>query len=285
MIRARRPRSRVQAARIGSARSKPGLHGSPGLGKTTHRLIWTGADGGSPGPGLDQFGAEGKAGQVGAAAAAGLVPDVVQVGADRADADVQLGGDLGVGAARVMRVTSSRSRVLSCLSAGPGAGGCCGPGPVRMRRDLQRRPGSSPRRVPRPPAPHRVPAPAGPRAAVCCSRTFPGLILARIKRGIRGPQRDGLGVAPGRGAQAPAAVQVDRVPGAGPAPAGVLLAGAPRRLPGTARSQVQRRHPSRVGWLTGRPAPRVAASAAAQTRSAAAKSPAWVSTSASIPLE
>ena len=51
-------------------------------------------------PGLaDKAGAEGQAGQVGAAAAAGLVPDAVQVGADRADADVQLGGDLGVGAA------------------------------------------------------------------------------------------------------------------------------------------------------------------------------------------
>jgi len=40
---------------------------------------------------LDQAGAEGQAGEVGAAAAAGLVPDPVQVRADRADADVQLG--------------------------------------------------------------------------------------------------------------------------------------------------------------------------------------------------
>ena len=48
---------------------------------------------------LDQACAKGQAGQVGAAAAAGLVPDPVQVGADGADADVQLGGDLGVGAA------------------------------------------------------------------------------------------------------------------------------------------------------------------------------------------
>jgi hypothetical protein len=48
---------------------------------------------------LDQVRAEGKAGQVGAAAAAGLVPDPVQVRADGADADVQVGGDLGVGPA------------------------------------------------------------------------------------------------------------------------------------------------------------------------------------------
>ena len=42
---------------------------------------------------------EGQAGQVGAAATAGLVPDPVQVRADRADADVQFGGDLRVGPA------------------------------------------------------------------------------------------------------------------------------------------------------------------------------------------
>src|SRR6516162_1757178 len=48
---------------------------------------------------LDQVCAEGQAGQVGAAAAAGLVPDPVQMRADRADADVQLGGDLRVGPA------------------------------------------------------------------------------------------------------------------------------------------------------------------------------------------
>ena len=51
------------------------------------------------GGGLDQSGSQGQAGQVGAAAAAGLVPDPVQVGADGPDADVQLGGDLRVGAA------------------------------------------------------------------------------------------------------------------------------------------------------------------------------------------
>jgi len=50
-------------------------------------------------PRLDEAFAEGQAGQVGAAAAAGLVPDAVQVRGDRAGADVQLGGDLGVGAA------------------------------------------------------------------------------------------------------------------------------------------------------------------------------------------
>src|SRR5258707_18591 len=47
--------------------------------------------------GLDQAFAEGQAGQVGAAAAAGLVPDPVQVGPDGADGDVQLPGDVRVG--------------------------------------------------------------------------------------------------------------------------------------------------------------------------------------------
>src|SRR6516165_6782033 len=48
---------------------------------------------------LDQAGAEGQAGEVGAPAAAGLVPNPVQVRADRAHGDVQLGRDLSVGAA------------------------------------------------------------------------------------------------------------------------------------------------------------------------------------------
>ena len=48
---------------------------------------------------LDQASGQGQSGQVGAAAAAGLVPDPVQVRADRADADEQLRGDLRVGAA------------------------------------------------------------------------------------------------------------------------------------------------------------------------------------------
>ena len=68
-----------------------------GRGRSTHSR--RGPQGGLAGPGLDQCGGQGQAGQVGAAAAAGLVPDPVQVGADGADADVQLRGDLGVGAA------------------------------------------------------------------------------------------------------------------------------------------------------------------------------------------
>jgi hypothetical protein len=47
---------------------------------------------------LDQARGPGQGRQVGAAAAAGLVPDAVQVRGNGADADVQLGGDLGVGA-------------------------------------------------------------------------------------------------------------------------------------------------------------------------------------------
>ena len=64
----------------------------------THRrrgLVRRAGDGG----GLDQALGQGQAGQVGAAAAAGLVPDPVQVRADRTDADVQLRGDLRIGAA------------------------------------------------------------------------------------------------------------------------------------------------------------------------------------------
>ena len=50
-------------------------------------------------PPSDEALAEGQTGQVGAAAVTGLVPDPVQVRGNRADADMQLGGDLAVGAA------------------------------------------------------------------------------------------------------------------------------------------------------------------------------------------
>jgi hypothetical protein len=53
----------------------------------------------SPALWLDQAGLQGQAGQVGAAPAPGLFPDPVQVRADGADGDIQLGGDLGVGGA------------------------------------------------------------------------------------------------------------------------------------------------------------------------------------------
>jgi len=48
---------------------------------------------------LDQALGQRQPGQVGAAPGAGLVPDPVQVRADRAAADVQPGGDLRVGGA------------------------------------------------------------------------------------------------------------------------------------------------------------------------------------------
>ena len=58
---------------------------------------------GGPGAGqrawLDEACLQGQAGQVSAAPAAALVADALEVGADGAHADVQLGGDLGVGAA------------------------------------------------------------------------------------------------------------------------------------------------------------------------------------------
>ena len=54
---------------------------------------------GTPDCKLNEALSQGQAGQVGTAAAASFVPDPVQVGADRADANVQLRGDLCVGAA------------------------------------------------------------------------------------------------------------------------------------------------------------------------------------------
>ena len=63
---------------------------------------------------LDQAFDQGQAGQVGTAAAAGLVPDPVQVRADRAGADAQLGGDLALVRPWATSLTSSRSRALSC---------------------------------------------------------------------------------------------------------------------------------------------------------------------------
>ena len=48
---------------------------------------------------LDEARLQGQPGQVGAPPAAGLVADAVEVGADGAHADIELAGDLGVGAA------------------------------------------------------------------------------------------------------------------------------------------------------------------------------------------
>jgi len=48
---------------------------------------------------LDQAGLQGEPGQVGTAAAAGFVPDPVQVRVDGADTDVKLLGDLRVAGA------------------------------------------------------------------------------------------------------------------------------------------------------------------------------------------
>jgi hypothetical protein len=69
--------------------------------------------------------------KVGAATAAGLVPDTVQVRGDRADADVQLGGVWALVRPWATRVTSSRSRVLSFPGHRAGAG--VGSGAVSMR--------------------------------------------------------------------------------------------------------------------------------------------------------
>jgi hypothetical protein len=73
-------------------------------------------------------GGQGQAGQVGAAPGAGLIPDPVQVGADGADADVQLGGDLRVGAA-----LGDQLPFPGAESPGPGAADWAGPGAVSSR--------------------------------------------------------------------------------------------------------------------------------------------------------
>ena len=80
---------------------------------------------------LDQARGQGQAGQVGAAAAAGLVPDPVQVRADRADADEQLGGDLGVGTA--LGDQGDQLPLPGTERPQPGAAGCGGPGAVSIR--------------------------------------------------------------------------------------------------------------------------------------------------------
>ena len=65
----------------------------------------------------------------------------------------------------------------------------------------------------------------------------------RDERGISGPHRDGLRVASGRGAQVPAVVQVARLPGTGPQGEPEGFPQVRRGVPGTARPQVQQRHP------------------------------------------
>jgi hypothetical protein len=67
-------------------------------------------------PPLDEAFAESQAGQVGTAAAAGFVADPVQVRADGAGADVQLGGDLGVRTALGDQGDQPRCRALSLSS-------------------------------------------------------------------------------------------------------------------------------------------------------------------------
>lgn len=67
---------------------EPRIPGVPSAGVKALRWEW-----------LDEAGLQGEPGQVCPPPACGLVPDPVQVGADGADADVQLFGDLGVGAA------------------------------------------------------------------------------------------------------------------------------------------------------------------------------------------
>ena len=160
--------------------------------------------------GRDKSGLQGQPGQVGAAAAAGLVPDPVQVRADRADADVQVSGDLGVGAApgdrgdqlpfpgAELAQSWRRLRLPRGGDLGEHQGVLGRGGPAHRRAAFlgRSRPGGpeDPRGLAHGFKSARIGGPA-PEA------------LVSGKRHHRGPHRDGLGVAPGHGAQVPAGVQ------------------------------------------------------------------------------
>ena len=183
------------------------------------------------------------------------------------------------------RVTSSRSRALSCPRPGAAGAGCGRRG--GEHQGVLGRGGQAHRRAAflgraGPAGSERLP---GLRAAVPPGGAIQGGSVnpsCRVERGVRGPHGDGLGVAPGRGAQVPAAVQAveQLIPAAGPhGDLESLPAGAPRRR----RSRPARRSRSaicgsRTAWFHRSPASRARASPAAQTRSAAARSPASIST-------
>ena len=165
---------------------------------------------------------------------------------DGADADVQPGGDLGVGAALGdqgeqllfpgAELPQSRSRGRLRLRGGEHESVLGGGGQAHRRAAILSRPG--------PGGPERLPGLAQ------------GLLAARIhhrhceslvphERVARGQGGDRLGAAPGRGAQVPAVVQhVEQLkPAAGPRYDLDGFVQVRGRISSTARPQVQIRHP------------------------------------------
>ena len=138
--------------------------------------------------------------------AAGLVPDPVQVGADGADADVQLGGDLGVGAAPGDQGDQFPFPGAELLQ--PGRRGLRRAGGGEHQGVLGRG-GQAHRRAAflRGPGPAGAERLAGGAQGPCPGGARPRAIGVSLVPGQRGPHRDGLGGPPGRGAQVPAAVQ------------------------------------------------------------------------------
>ena len=159
---------------------------------------------------LDDALLQGQAGQVGAAAAAALVADAVQVGADGADADEQLLGDLGVGPP--LGDQGDQFAFPRAELAGPAApAGCCRDVPPVIitanstaAASVMAAPRSSAART------CRAPAPAWPRRSGCSRRRFSCGVSASPAAWPgppRRPQRDRLGVLPGRRAQVAALIE------------------------------------------------------------------------------
>ena len=151
---------------------------------------------------LDQARAEGQAGQVGAAAAAGLVPDPVQVRADRADADVQLGGVPRPG----------QPRRADALGGGqvPGLG-------QYLRQELAAHPacpagGVGPDLLGLPGQPHGAARVAGGQsgdAEALQGLRLPGRVAKLSGQGLSGNSESGIGVSATASTAADVALQVN----------------------------------------------------------------------------
>ena len=159
------------------------------------------------------------------------------------------------------RMTSSRSRALSCP----------GPGCRRLRRSrvgehqgVLGRGGQAHRRAavlgrPRPAGSQRLPGLAQLFLPAGLEPGRIGAALALVDRGARGPQRQGLGGAAGRGAQVPALGQAECAAQTRCRSAprgGALPAGAPRRRrSGPPAGPGPRSWAARAPGSTGRPRP------------------------------
>jgi hypothetical protein len=98
----------------GSARVAPPWHRIQGRVNDVPQFLELAAGAGR----LDEAAGQCQAGQVRATAAAGLVPDRVQVGADGADSDGQLVGDLGL--LGVEPVGREKADASTSTGVGPG---------------------------------------------------------------------------------------------------------------------------------------------------------------------